>query len=66
MMWVGCSAFCRATALLASERTAFEVEKKAHFELYERQQQVSYLIVISSGLGDPIECEPTLGNPTHL
>ena len=30
----------RATATLESERAAFESEKKAHNELYEKQQQV--------------------------
>ncbi len=32
----------RGMATLESERVAFEAEKKAHNELYERQQQVSY------------------------
>ena len=30
----------RATATLEAERAAFEAEKKAHYELYEKQQQV--------------------------
>ena len=42
-MWVCVSlcVWCSAVAVLQSERSAFEAEKKAHTELYERQQQVN-------------------------
>ena len=35
----------RATSTLEAERTAFEAEKKAHYELYEKQQQVCTVCV---------------------
>lgn len=40
----------RATATMESERAAFEAEKKAHYELYERQQQVKIDVHHRSGL----------------
>lgn len=35
-----CVCVCSGMATLESERIAFEAEKKAHYNLYERQQQV--------------------------
>lgn len=41
---------CRATATLDSEKAAFESEKNAHTDLYEKQQQVSNVPLINSYL----------------
>ena len=35
---------CRASEALSTERTAFEAEKREHYQLYERQQQVGYIL----------------------